>query len=79
VVISEDGGATFKIAKSGLPDYRPTANTMWGMSYPRGLAALVDGRSNRYAVIDVGTNSIKFHVAEQAPGGPRRPYRTNSL
>ena len=38
VAVSEDGGATFKVAKSGLPDYRPTANTMWGMSYPRGLA-----------------------------------------
>jgi photosystem II stability/assembly factor-like uncharacterized protein len=37
VIISEDGGATFKITKTGLPDYRPTANTMWGMSYPRGL------------------------------------------
>ena len=38
VVISEDGGATFKVAKTGLPDYRPMANTMWGMSYPRSLA-----------------------------------------
>lgn len=38
VYVSEDGGATFKVAKAGLPDYRPTANTMWGLSYPRGLA-----------------------------------------
>jgi photosystem II stability/assembly factor-like uncharacterized protein len=38
VTISEDGGETFHVAKTGLPDYRPTANTMWGMSYPRGLA-----------------------------------------
>ena len=41
-------------------------------SYPRGLAALVDGSPSRYAVIDVGTNSIKFHVAEQAPDGSWR-------
>ena len=38
VIVSEDGGTTFKIARAGLPDYRPTANTMWGLSYPRGLA-----------------------------------------
>ena len=37
-------------------------------SYPIGLAALVDGRSPRFAVIDVGTNSVKFHVAERVPG-----------
>jgi len=33
-------------------------------SYPRGLAALVTGPSP-YAVIDVGTNSVKFHVGER--------------
>jgi exopolyphosphatase/guanosine-5'-triphosphate,3'-diphosphate pyrophosphatase len=37
-------------------------------SYPRGLAALIAG-SSRHAVIDVGTNSVKFHVGERAPGG----------
>jgi exopolyphosphatase/guanosine-5'-triphosphate,3'-diphosphate pyrophosphatase len=39
------------------------------VSYPRGLAALVDGAAPRYAVIDVGTNSVKFHLAERVPGG----------
>ena len=38
-------------------------------SYPLGLAALIDGRAPRFAVIDVGTNSVKFHVAERIPGG----------
>ena len=38
-------------------------------SYQTGLTALVEDRSPRYAVIDVGTNSVKFHVAERAPGG----------
>jgi len=38
-------------------------------SYPRGLAALIDGEPLRYAVIDVGTNSIKFHLAEHAADG----------
>ena len=38
-------------------------------SYPKGLAALVDGTPERYAVIDAGTNSIKFHIAERAADG----------
>ncbi len=50
------------VAAAGLEDF---VNT----SYPRGLAALADDEPPRYAVIDVGTNSIKFQVAERAPGG----------
>jgi exopolyphosphatase/guanosine-5'-triphosphate,3'-diphosphate pyrophosphatase len=38
-------------------------------SYPRGLAALLDDEPERYAVIDVGTNSIKFHVGERGLDG----------
>ncbi len=41
-------------------------------SYPRGLAALIDDAPVRYAVIDAGTNSIKFHIAEQAADGTWR-------
>jgi exopolyphosphatase/guanosine-5'-triphosphate,3'-diphosphate pyrophosphatase len=41
-------------------------------SYPRGLAALIDDGPRRHAVIDVGTNSIKFHIGERdAAGGWR--------
>jgi exopolyphosphatase/guanosine-5'-triphosphate,3'-diphosphate pyrophosphatase len=46
----------------GLADYRNTA-------YPAGLAAVLDDVQPRYAVIDAGTNSIKFHVAERAASG----------
>ena len=43
------------------------------VSYPRGLSALLSGRAARYAVIDVGTNSVKLHVAErQADGSWKR-------
>lgn len=35
-------------------------------NYTRGLAALVSGDLPRYAVIDVGTNSVKFHIGEPA-------------
>ncbi|HEU4841831.1 MAG TPA: hypothetical protein VFT09_10320 [Ilumatobacteraceae bacterium] len=38
-------------------------------SVPRGLLALVSDERPRYAVIDVGTNSVKFHVGEQADDG----------
>jgi exopolyphosphatase / guanosine-5'-triphosphate,3'-diphosphate pyrophosphatase len=38
-------------------------------SYPRGLAALVGAGPRRHAVIDVGTNSVKFHIAERDAAG----------
>lgn len=37
-VVSPDGGATFKINKTGLPDYTVRPNTMWGRGYPRALS-----------------------------------------
>jgi exopolyphosphatase / guanosine-5'-triphosphate,3'-diphosphate pyrophosphatase len=41
-------------------------------SYPRAMAALLDDAPERYAVIDAGTNSVKFHVAEHAASGQWR-------
>ena len=41
-------------------------------SVPRGLLALVSDERPRYAVVDVGTNSVKFHVGEQAGDGTWR-------
>jgi exopolyphosphatase/guanosine-5'-triphosphate,3'-diphosphate pyrophosphatase len=64
---SEDAAAVIAAVRGvGLGSY---VNT----SYPRGLAALIDGVPPRYAVIDVGTNSIKFHVGERDAGGAWRP------
>jgi exopolyphosphatase/guanosine-5'-triphosphate,3'-diphosphate pyrophosphatase len=37
-------------------------------SYPRGLRAVLDERPERYAVIDVGTNSVKFNIGERGEG-----------
>lgn len=55
---SEDAGAVASAVRSvGLEGY-VNAN------YPRGLVTLLDGSLPRYAVIDVGTNSVKFHVGE---------------
>jgi len=38
-------------------------------SYPRGLGALYDGEPPRYATIDVGTNSVKFHIGQPSGDG----------
>ena len=62
-VESEDASAVVAAVRSlGLDG---EVNT----SYPLGLAALVDAGPRRYAVIDVGTNSIKFHIAERDAAG----------
>jgi exopolyphosphatase/guanosine-5'-triphosphate,3'-diphosphate pyrophosphatase len=58
-VESEDAHAVIRVVRElGLGGYTNT-------SYPRGLAALIDVVPERYAVIDVGTNSIKFHIGER--------------
>ena len=36
-------------------------------SYPPGLWARMDAGPKRHAVIDVGTNSVKFHIGERDP------------
>ena len=41
-------------------------------SYPVGLAALLGGEMRRFAVLDVGTNSVKFHVGERQDDGSWR-------
>ena len=62
-VESEDAAAVIRAVREiGLGGYTNT-------SYSRGLAALVDGEPARFAVIDVGTNSVKFHIGEREPGG----------
>ena len=38
-------------------------------SYPRGLWDLLDANPPRFATIDVGTNSVKFHVAQREADG----------
>jgi exopolyphosphatase/guanosine-5'-triphosphate,3'-diphosphate pyrophosphatase len=41
-------------------------------SYPKALPALLDDAPRRFAAIDVGTNSVKFHVGERAADGTWR-------
>lgn len=60
---SEDASAVVSAVRAvGLGGYINT-------SYPVGLSRLVEGRRPRYAVIDVGTNSVKFHVGQRGDDG----------
>ena len=62
-VEGEDAAAVVGVVRSlGLDDYLNTA-------YPVGLTRMLDAVPERYAVIDAGTNSIKFHVAERTGDG----------
>ncbi len=62
-VESTDAQAVIRAVRElGLGGYTNT-------SYPRGLAALIDDIPERYAVIDAGTNSIKFHIGERDRDG----------
>jgi len=38
-------------------------------NYPRGLGAVITQRPARYAVIDIGTNSVKFNLGERTATG----------
>jgi exopolyphosphatase/guanosine-5'-triphosphate,3'-diphosphate pyrophosphatase len=63
---SEDAGAvTAAVRDLGLDGYE-------NISYRRGLRMLVRGESARYAVIDLGTNSVKFHIGERDADGAWR-------
>jgi len=62
-VESEDPAlVTATVARLGLSDRQ-------NVSFARGLKSLAASGAQRYAVIDVGTNSVKFHVGERHGDG----------
>lgn len=65
-VESEDSGRVISTVRELGLGLRPN------VSYPRGLKALVGLGARRYAVIDVGTNSVKFHIGERRADGAWR-------
>ena len=69
-VESEDPSAVMAAVRRGGLDGQ--LNT----SYPRGLGAGMDTGPQRYAVIDVGTNSVKVHLGERDPDGAGGPSWT---
>lgn len=65
-VESEDAAAVVHaITGLGLSGYT-------NISYPRALTALIDDAPEFYAVIDVGTNSVKFHIGARDSQGTWR-------
>jgi exopolyphosphatase/guanosine-5'-triphosphate,3'-diphosphate pyrophosphatase len=71
-----DGGETRTIAIESEDPALVTATvgkagmgSIENVSLPRGLKTLTGFGARRYAVIDVGTNSVKFHVGELAADG----------
>jgi exopolyphosphatase/guanosine-5'-triphosphate,3'-diphosphate pyrophosphatase len=63
---AEDAAAVVSAVRSvGLSGYINT-------NYALGLRALLDDAPERYAVIDVGTNSVKLHVGERGAIGSWR-------
>jgi exopolyphosphatase/guanosine-5'-triphosphate,3'-diphosphate pyrophosphatase len=62
-VESEDASRVISTVRELGLDSRPNVN------FPRGLKALVGFDARRYAVIDVGTNSVKFHIAARRADG----------
>jgi exopolyphosphatase/guanosine-5'-triphosphate,3'-diphosphate pyrophosphatase len=78
--VSSDGSATRTIAvESEDPELVIATVRSLGLeslqntNFPRGLKTLLGFAKQRYAVIDVGTNSVKFHVADRLEGGVWRP------
>ncbi len=74
--VHTDGASTRTIAIESEDPARVIATvrelglaTRPNVSFMRGLRALVRFGIERFAVIDVGTNSVKFHIAERVPDG----------
>jgi len=63
VLVSEDGGKTFKLVQEGLPGARPTANCMWGEGYARALAADPKDANVLYLGIDGDPDPAKKRPA----------------
>ena len=62
-VESEEKAAVLEAVRNlGLEGY---VNT----NYPSGLRATIDGKPARYAVIDIGTNSVKFNLGQRGDDG----------
>jgi exopolyphosphatase/guanosine-5'-triphosphate,3'-diphosphate pyrophosphatase len=74
--VRTDNGSTRTIAVESEDPARVLAavqelglNTRPNVSFPRGLKALLAIGAHRYAAVDVGTNSVKFHIGEQSADG----------
>lgn len=62
VELEDDQAVAAAVRLLGLEKY-------FNVNYMRGLMDLVSDKPYRYAVIDTGTNSVKFHIADLAADG----------
>jgi exopolyphosphatase/guanosine-5'-triphosphate,3'-diphosphate pyrophosphatase len=74
--VRTDNGSTRTIAVESEDPARVLAavrelglDTRPNVSFPRGLKALLAIGARRYAAVDVGTNSVKFHIGERSADG----------
>jgi exopolyphosphatase / guanosine-5'-triphosphate,3'-diphosphate pyrophosphatase len=74
--VRTDNGSTRTIAVESEDPARVLAavqelglDTRPNVSFPRGLKALLAIGAHRYAAVDVGTNSVKFHIGERSADG----------
>ncbi len=87
VIVSDDGGTTFQVTTTGLPDYIIRPNTMWGQGHPRALALDPKDPNVAYLGIDGDASPGKMgggifksvdggHTWNQLPNQPasRRMY-----
>ena len=77
--VSTDRGTTHTVAIESEDPARVIAavrelglGSRPNVSFARGLKALIGFGARRYAVIDVGTNSVKFHLGERCADGEWR-------
>ncbi len=65
VIISDDGGKSFDLVRSGLPAKRPKINTMWWEGFPRALAVDPQNSNTIYLGID-GDDGGGFFISQDA-------------
>ncbi len=79
VLISDDQGQHFRLARAGLPARRPTVNTMWGEGYPRALAVDPQHSSRIYLGIDGDDGGGLFISTDGGETWQRSPGQPGSL
>jgi len=79
VLVSDDGGTTFRQSMTGLPATRPNQNTLWGQGYPRGLAYDTAQRPAIYLAIDGDDGGGLYISRDRGETWSRSPGQPTSL
>ncbi|HTL71343.1 MAG TPA: hypothetical protein VL404_08650 [Candidatus Eisenbacteria bacterium] len=79
VLISEDGGLTFRKSRAGLPAAYPVSNTVWERGYARALAADPTDPTRLYLGIDGDDGGGFFSSTDGGTTWKRSPGQPGSL